>query len=252
LVGEMGRFLVCLGAVAAVACGGSEARPVVARAPVAVAKSNATEARDHEHAGALLSDGDALVKVNVEAAIEKYGQALQLEPTNLDALWKLSLMYEKKGDWGRVAATGYVVKTNLAQAPRCAVHCSGIADVENCRAQIPAFWLGDRPDAPEADCLKVMGFASNYAQLYEAIRQADSQKPDEPYSDEYWGQTVPNPLPAAGAKLSVRGGYGLTFAKASSGAESDPVMGIMDFAESEVLGPAPELATLPGVKRRKR
>jgi tetratricopeptide (TPR) repeat protein len=537
----MGRFLVCVGAVAAVACGGSEARPVVAKAPVAVAKPNATEARDHEHAVALLNEGDALVKVSVEAAIEKYGQALEHEPSNLDALWKLSLAYEKKEDWDRVAATltraaaiapsvaqywrrrgnalvelaraqeggayeaareslvqclklapksaecayllgeveewtdhaqaaaerytqalrqdpsqphyyralaalyrvfkraneaervlkegmqrvepiernrpalarmsvslaqlaagrhdvqaaqtwlqqaekyfderspevafeigsiyaaksedgsgfgnrekalqvlnqftkrtcrgslamsfkeqcelsaimiqilgsspatpskaralpapvpvalspglptpklemqplrqgdaytvwgagyafrsrqhraevtdkpisisGYVVKTNLAQAPRCAVHRSGVADVENCRAEIPAFWLGDRPDAPEADCIKVMGFASTYAQLYEAIRQADSQKPDEPYSDAFWEQTVPNPLPAAGAKLTVRGSYGLTFAKASSGAESDPAMGILDFAESEVLEPAPELATLPGVKRRKR
>jgi len=97
-----------------------------------------------------------------------------------------------------------------------------------------------------------MGFASNYAQLYEATRQADSQHPDAPYADSYWGQTVPNPLPAAGAKLTVQGNYGLTFAKASSGAESDPVMGLLDFAEREVLEPAPELATLPGVKRRKR
>ena len=151
-----------------------------------------------------------------------------------------------------IAITGYVVRTNFADAPRCAVHRSGLADPEDCRADIPAFWLGEEPAAAEADSIKVMGFASNYAQLYEAIRQADSQHPDAPYADSYWGQTVPNPLPAAGAKLTVQGNYGLTFAKASSGAESDPVMGLLDFAEREVLEPAPELATLPGVKRRKR
>jgi tetratricopeptide (TPR) repeat protein len=151
-----------------------------------------------------------------------------------------------------IAITGYVVKTNLGQAPRCAVHRGGIADPENCRAEIPAFWLGDSVDAPETDCIKVMGFASNYAQLFDAIRQADSSKPDEPYPDTFWGQTIPNPLPAAGAKLTVRGNYGLTFAKASSGAESDPTMGILDFAERDVLEEAPELGTLPGVKRRKR
>jgi tetratricopeptide (TPR) repeat protein len=151
-----------------------------------------------------------------------------------------------------IAITGYVVKTNLGQAPRCAVHRAGVADPENCRAEIPAFWLGDRLDTPEADCIKVMGFASTYAQLYEAIRQADSAKPDEPYFDTFWGMKIPNPLPARGAKVTVRGNYGLTFAKASSGAESDPIMGIMDSYERDVLEPAPQLETLPGITRRKR
>ncbi len=151
-----------------------------------------------------------------------------------------------------IAVTGYVVKTNLAKAPRCAVHHAGIGDAYDCRAEIPAFWLGDRLDAPESDCIKVMGFASNYAQLFEAIRQADSQDPDLQYTDAFWGQPIPNPLPAAGAKLTVRGNYGLTFAKTSSGAERDPVMGIMDFVGRDILEQAPELETLPGVKRRKR
>jgi tetratricopeptide (TPR) repeat protein len=150
-----------------------------------------------------------------------------------------------------IAITGYIVKTNLGEAPRCAVHRSGIADPENCRANIPAFWLGDRPDAAEGDCIKVMGFASNYAQLFEAIRQADSSKPDVPYQDEYWGQTIPNPLPVAGAKVTVRGKYGPSFAKASAGAEMDSTMGLLDFIDRDLLAAGPELATLPGVKRRK-
>jgi tetratricopeptide (TPR) repeat protein len=151
-----------------------------------------------------------------------------------------------------IAITGYVTKTNLMQAPRCVVHRGGVADPENCYAEIPAFWIGDTPDAAEADCIKVMGFASNYAQIFEAIRQADSNKADEPYSDSFWGQVVPNPLPVAGQKLTVRGSYGLSFAKVSSGAESDPIMGILDYAERDVLEPSPQLATLPGVKRKPR
>lgn len=151
-----------------------------------------------------------------------------------------------------VAITGYIVKTNLAEAPRCVVHRSGIADPENCSAEIPAFWLGDRPDAAVSDCIKVMGFASNYAQLFEAIRQADSRQPEVAYVDEYWGQVIPNPLPAAGAKVTVRGHYGPSFAKSSSGGEMDLTMGILDYVDREVLVPSPQLATLPGVKRRKR
>jgi tetratricopeptide (TPR) repeat protein len=150
-----------------------------------------------------------------------------------------------------VTIEGYVTKTNLPAAPRCAVHRAGEADPENCRAEIPAFWLGDYPDAPEADCIKVMGFASNYAQLFEAIRRADSEKPDAPYEDAFWGQVIPNPLPAVGAKLRVRGNYGFAFAKASSGAEADAVMGLLDYVGRDILQHAPELATLPGVKRAK-
>ena len=151
-----------------------------------------------------------------------------------------------------IAITGYVTKTNLLQAPLCAVHRSGVADPENCWAQVPAFWLGDTPDALEADCIKVMGFASNYAQIFDAIRQADSSQADEAYVDSFWGQVVPNPLPVAGQKLTVRGKYRLSFAKVSSGGESDLVMGIFDYAERDVLEPGLELATLPGVKRKRR
>ena len=38
--------------------------------------------------------------------------------------------------------------------------------------------------------------------------------------------------------------------KASSGAEADPYQGIIDFQGVTVLEPAPELATLVGVKRK--
>ena len=538
----MGHFLVCLGAVAALACGAAETRPVVAKRPLTIAKAGANDsaARNHQRAQALLNEGDALVRVSVDEAIEKYRQALRLEPNNLDGLWKVSLAHEKKADWAAVAAmmeravsvapnaeylhlwgralvesaqasgggalmelareplerclktdpksadcafllgevewsadhvpiaaklftlalrldpqqaryyeslvwlysvfkqpeaaemvlteglrqvpvternrgqvaamallaarlagarndalarqawldraesladdaspellfelafgyaeavldgtgprdtekalrllnlsvkricdgalaarydlrcrdtesfiqrlrvldtvappvasqataavaptalpsgmpvpklelqplragdaytvfgasyflryrarevtgkpvaiTGYIVKTNFDEAPRCAVHRAGVADPENCHAGIPAFWLGDQPDAAEADCIKVMGFASNYAQLFEAIRLADSQKSNVPYQDAFWGKTIPNPLPAAGAKVTVRGDYGRSFAKVSSGAETNLTMGVLDFIARDLLEPAPELATLPGVKRRK-
>ena len=151
-----------------------------------------------------------------------------------------------------IMITGFVTKTNLMQAPPCVVHRAGEADPENCHAEIPAFWLGDYPDAAEQDCIKVMGFASNYSQILEAIRLADSVRPELPYEDAFWGQVIPNPLPAAGAKLRVRGNYGLSFAKASSGAEMNPVMGLLDYTSSDVLQHAPQLATLPGVKRVKQ
>jgi hypothetical protein len=149
-----------------------------------------------------------------------------------------------------IGISGYVTKTNLPDAPACAVHRAGKADPENCRPEIPAFWLGDSPDAPESDCIRVLGFASNYAQLYDAMLLFDRGKPGERYIDTFWGVVIPNPLPARGAKVKVRGRLGPSFSKASSGVVSDTTMGILTFEEMLTLQPAREPATLPGLKRK--
>ena len=151
-----------------------------------------------------------------------------------------------------IRITGYVTKTNLPDAPPCAVHRAGKADAENCKASLPTFWLGDSPDAPERDCIQVLGFASNYAQIYDAIVLMDQGKPGERYLDTFWGVAAPNPLPARGAKVTVQGRLGTSFTKASSGVVSDVTMGILTFDEMLTLEPAREPATLPGVTRKKR
>ncbi len=148
--------------------------------------------------------------------------------------------------------TAYITKTNLGDAPACAVHKGGKADPENCKAPIPAFWIGDSKDAPIEECIKVMGFASNFAQVWEAINEFDKGKDDAEYNDTMWGGKVPNPLPAVGAKVSLSGIFATTFTKSSTGAEANPVMGLITLEEMKELEPAPELATLPGVKRKEK
>ena len=149
-----------------------------------------------------------------------------------------------------ITITGYITKTNLDEAPKCAVHKTGKADPEGCKAPVPTFWVGDTKDAPETESIKVMGWASNFANLYDAIQEFDRPKDDAGYDDQQWGVKVPNPLPAKGAKVTVKGKFSTTFSKASSGAEADPYQGIVDFQDVTVLEQAPELATLPGVKRK--
>lgn len=150
----------------------------------------------------------------------------------------------------RLSVQGYITKSNMQDAPACAVHKAGKADPESCKAPVPAFWIGDTKDAPEADCIKVMGWASNFAQIFDAIDEYDKGKDNAEYNDANWGVKVPNPLPAVGAKVTVTGQYGVSFSKASSGAEADPFMGVIDFQEMTVQEPAAELATLPGKKRK--
>lgn len=145
---------------------------------------------------------------------------------------------------------GYITKTTLPTAPECAVHKGGVADKEDCKAPIPAFWIGDTKDAPVEDSIKVMGWASNYAQIYDAIAEFDKGKDDAEYSDTFWGVPLPNPLPIAGAKVRVTGSYSTTFTKSSAGVEANPFMGLIDLQKIEYLETPEELATLPGVKRK--
>jgi hypothetical protein len=151
--------------------------------------------------------------------------------------------------------TGYISKTNLADAPKCAIHKTGKEDPEGCKSPIATFWLCDTKDAADADCIRVMGWASNFAQIHDAIEQDDKfkdhpEKDKEPYTDENWGVKLPNPLPSKGAKLTVTGDYATTFTKATSGTVADPIMGVLTYTDQTVIEQAPELGTLPGMKRK--
>ncbi|MEZ4225438.1 MAG: hypothetical protein R3B13_31085 [Polyangiaceae bacterium] len=150
----------------------------------------------------------------------------------------------------KLSITGYISKTNLGEAPECAVHKGGKADPEGCNPPTPAFWLCDDKAAPEADCIKVMGWASNFAQLYDAIEEYDKKEDAEPHMDTFWGIKIPNPIPAAGAKVTVKGDYSSTFTRASTGAEADPIMGLLTLEDITYHEKPPETATLPGMKKK--
>jgi hypothetical protein len=147
--------------------------------------------------------------------------------------------------------TGYIVKTNLPEAPECAVHKTGKGDKEDCKPPIPAFWIADEKGGDQKNAIKVMGWASNFAQIYDGIQKysapAVAGKEAEVVKDEFWGQDIPNPIPNVGAKVSVAGKYGVSFTKATSGVETDPLHGVMEATKITYVEPPAELATLPGM-----
>jgi hypothetical protein len=150
---------------------------------------------------------------------------------------------------------GYISKTNLPDAPTCAVHKTGKEDPEGCKPPIPTFWLCDTKDAPDSDCIRVLGWASNFAQLFDAVEAYEKDKKKDPKeqearTDNFWGVKIPNPLPVKGAKVIVKGGYATTFTRATSGTVADPIMGLLTYDEIETLEPGPEPATLPGMKKK--
>ncbi len=153
----------------------------------------------------------------------------------------------------RISVVGYIVKTNYDAAPRCAVHRTGKGDPAGCRAPIPSFSIADEKGNTER-AIDVMGWASNFAQVFTMIEAIDRAPPGKTATlvDEFWGAPLPNPLPSVGAKVRVTGTYAVTFTKATGGAAANATAGILTAEAIETLEPAPAKAILPGMKRRAR
>lgn len=153
----------------------------------------------------------------------------------------------------QISIIGYVVKTNYDEAPACAVHKTGKADTAECKAPVPSFSIADDKGETK-EMIQVMGWASNYAQLFSMIeaidRAAKGKEGEVKLADEFWGADLPNPIPNVGAKVKVTGTYGITFTKATSGAAADPKHGILTAEKIEFLEPPTEKAYLPGMKKK--
>lgn len=143
-----------------------------------------------------------------------------------------------------IAIVGYITKSNIDTAPACAIHKTGKKDPEGCVTEIPTFWIADNKGDDKGQNIRVMGWASNFANVFDAMAKYKNLKdpPKELLKDEVWAVDIPFPLPAVGAKVKITGKYGVNFAKSSTGIAADPLNGIMTYTKIDVLEPAPEPA----------
>jgi len=117
-----------------------------------------------------------------------------------------------------ITIQGYIVEENISTAPACAVHKTGKADPEDCKAEIPSFWIADEKGAgKDKPRIRVMGWAKNFATVFDAMEKYKTLKEvkdpaKDLVKDEMWGSTVPFPLPAKDAKIKITAKYGYTFA----------------------------------------
>lgn len=120
--------------------------------------------RDRIEAVNLSNEGDEAVKVNVEGAIQKYEQSIDLDPTSHETLWRLAKAYEKKEDWDKTAST---LARAVQVAPDFATYwgARGHALVEQARAgNADAYKQAQEPlkkciekDPNIADCYDELG-----------------------------------------------------------------------------------------------
>ncbi len=145
-----------------------------------------------------------------------------------------------------LSIVGYIVDTNLARAPACALHRVGVRDPADCVTEIPTFTLGDVKGSSAMPRIRAMGWASNFAHVFDAnaYYKKLTQRPARLYQDSLWSTDVPYPLPSVGAKVKVTGTYGVAFTKSSAGVATDPQLGILTVREVVYLEAAPGPAKL--------
>jgi len=141
-----------------------------------------------------------------------------------------------------IAITGFVVDSSIPRAPACAVHRTGQADPAGCVAEVPSFWLADDRAGAPGVTVRVVGWARNYAVVYDAMAKKG------PVEDDILNVTVPFPLPAVGMKVRVTGPYAVSRMVASD-MVSEPLGGVMSYQKLEVLEPGPAPAAFgPGTR----
>jgi len=147
-----------------------------------------------------------------------------------------------------ITILGVIVDTNLPRVDKCAIHRTGRADPPNCATEIPSFTIADDAGSPEK--IRALGWASNFAHVYEAFLQyrGRARPPAALVQDGLLAVDIPFPLPAVGAKVRVTGRYGTMFTRATSGVVVDDDFGIITVDKVETLEPAATPASFPQLK----
>ncbi len=129
--------------------------------------------RNNIEAVNLANEGDKSKGVNVDEAISKYEQAVNLDPTNHRILWKLALAYTKKEDWAKVATTS---KRAQGVAPNFATYYfqQGMA---NARMAVkgPSSWAEAKEPLEQA-IAKDPNLADAHFELAEVLLHLDDEQ----------------------------------------------------------------------------
>ncbi|MFO0643702.1 MAG: tetratricopeptide repeat protein [Polyangiaceae bacterium] len=129
--------------------------------------------RNNIEAVNLANEGDKSKSVNVDEAISKYEQAVNLDPSNHRILWKLALAYTKKEEWAKVAST---CKKAQAVAPTFANYFfqNGLA---NARMAVkgPASWAEAKEPLEQA-IAKDPNLADAHFELAEVLLHLDDEQ----------------------------------------------------------------------------
>lgn len=157
-----------------------------------------------------------------------------------------SLIHSKEVTAQPITIVGYVVDSNIPRAPDCAVHKTGKKDPDNCTPEVPSFWIADNKGDTKGPKIRVVGWARNFAVIYDAMvaykkLKPGQEPPDGGVMDDMLNVVVPFPLPAVGEKVRVTGAYNVAKVVVSD-MVSEPTGGVIAYSKIDQVEPAPEPA----------
>jgi hypothetical protein len=157
-----------------------------------------------------------------------------------------SLIHSKEVTAQPITVVGYVVDSNIPRAPDCAIHKTGKKDPDNCTPEVPSFWIADNKGDTKGPKIRVVGWARNFAVIYDAMIayrkvKPGEQPPDGGVSDDMLNVLVPFPLPSVGEKVRVTGAYNVAKVVVSD-MVSEPAGGVIAYNKVEQVEAAPEPA----------
>jgi hypothetical protein len=163
-----------------------------------------------------------------------------------------SRIHNKDVTGKEITVVGTIVAENVSTADACGWHKTGKKDPDDCKTEVPTFVIADDATDVKKPRIKVMGWASNFANVFEAFNAYKGKKeaPKELVMDELSGKPIPFPLPAVGARVKVTGTYDYTFST-STDVQSD-VNGILTYSKLEVLEAAPAEVEAPKPASKKK
>src|SRR4029077_15506827 len=116
----------------------------------------------------------------------------------------------------------------------------------NCTPEVPSFWIADNKGDTKGPKIRVVGWARNFAVIYDAMVAYKKLKPgEEPKDggvmDDMLNVVLPFPLPAVGEKRRGTGAYNVAKVVVSD-MVSEPTGGVIAYSKIDQLEAAPEAA----------
>jgi len=156
---------------------------------VALAVIAAGCSRNNIEAVNLANEGDQAKGSNIDEAISKYEQATKLDADNARIWWKLTLAYEKKEDWQKMASAAVQAEEAAERSDKKKSHADYYFRQGYALEQLAESAKGSWADC-KAPFQTAIQLDPNYSQAYGELAMADLYTDDEVGAMQNWTKAI--------------------------------------------------------------
>lgn len=145
--------------------------------------------RNNIEAVNLANEGDQAKSSNIDEAISKYEQATKLDADNPRIWWKLTLAYEKKEDWQKMASSAVQAEEAAERTEKKKTHADYYFRQGYALEQLAQAGKGSWADS-KAPFQTAIQLDPNYSQAYGELAMADLYTDDEVGAMQNWTKAI--------------------------------------------------------------